>query len=98
MSRLAWGQIAYEAYCASTGGKSAVLDVPLPPWDELSPRVCEAWMAAGEAVIKDYFKDMKPMTASPPMTIPNIVGERGPELWDPKAPLQENLERKSEAP
>jgi hypothetical protein len=44
------GQIAYEAYCASTGGKSLISGDQLPGWDGLKPEIRTAWEAAGEAV------------------------------------------------
>jgi hypothetical protein len=46
------GQIAYEAYCASTNGVSPITGDVLPLWtDLLPPRVIkDAWEAAAEAV------------------------------------------------
>lgn len=44
------GQIAYEAYCASTGGKSLISGDQLPGWDGLKPEIRTAWEAAGERV------------------------------------------------
>lgn len=43
-------QIAYEAYATSTGGVSAVTNDRLPLWEQLEPRVQEAWGAAAGAV------------------------------------------------
>lgn len=47
------GQVAYEAYCRSTGGCSLVSGAPLPPWGELRAEIQQAWQAAAEAV-SDY--------------------------------------------
>lgn len=44
------GQIAYDAYCAAVGGKSAVTGAPLPTWDAQSDAIKAAWEAAGTAV------------------------------------------------
>lgn len=35
----------YEAYCTSTGGKSAVTGTPLPGWHQLPWQVQDAWEA-----------------------------------------------------
>lgn len=44
------GQIAYEAYCESTGWKSAVSGQPLPQWEQVKHDIKRAWQAAGNAV------------------------------------------------
>lgn len=44
------GQIAYEAYAASTGWKSAVSGAPLPQWSAQSLVIHVAWEAAASAV------------------------------------------------
>jgi hypothetical protein len=44
------GQVAYEAYCAATGGRSAVTGEPLPTWEDQAPTICAAWERAAEAV------------------------------------------------
>lgn len=44
------GQIAYEAYCQSSGGKSLISGAVLPVWEDLKPEITEAWEKAGEAV------------------------------------------------
>ncbi len=44
------GQIAYEAYCATTEWKSAISGAPLPPWEMQKEPVMAAWEAAAEAV------------------------------------------------
>lgn len=45
------GKLAYEAYCKSTGGKSAVTGAELPAWDDQSPEIQEAWEAAAQAAV-----------------------------------------------
>jgi hypothetical protein len=54
-ARLTPGRIAYDAYCAKTGWKSAVTGEPLPIFPLAKPEVKEAWEAAGEAV-KAFYK------------------------------------------
>lgn len=44
------GQIAYEAYCATTDWKSAVTGAPLPQYKDQRESVIAAWEAAGKAV------------------------------------------------
>ena len=46
-----YGQIAYEAYCADSGGKSLVSGAPLPTWEETKPEIRGAWHAAANAVV-----------------------------------------------
>ncbi len=45
------GQVAYEAYCQFTNGKSQVTGGPLPQWAELLKEMQQAWEAAARAVI-----------------------------------------------
>ena len=45
-----YGQIAYEAYCKSSGGKSLISGAELPPWVNLSLEIQRAWNAAADAV------------------------------------------------
>lgn len=45
------GQLAYEAYAGSVFGRS-VRGEPLPPWEELGPKVQNAWEIAAEAVAR----------------------------------------------
>jgi hypothetical protein len=47
------GKLAYQAYCASTGGKSLVSGAALPAWERLSYEIREAWHAAADAVAAD---------------------------------------------
>lgn len=43
-------KVAYEAYCRSTGGRSAVTGEPLPAWEDVTREVRDAWDAASQAV------------------------------------------------
>jgi hypothetical protein len=45
------GQVAYEAYCKSTGGVSLVSGAKLPAWSELTKEIQAAWQAAANAVM-----------------------------------------------
>lgn len=45
-----FGKVAYDAYCASSGGVSLVSGAKLPPWEELSIEIRTAWEAAADAV------------------------------------------------
>ena len=51
------GQTAYKAYCQSSGGKSLVSGVSLPPWHALSREIRLAWEAAAEATLKAWKSD-----------------------------------------
>lgn len=44
------GQLAYQAYAASTGWKSAISGAPLPQWNDQAQAVKDAWEAAAEAI------------------------------------------------
>lgn len=44
------GQVAFDAYAASTGNVSLVSGAELPPWEALTPAIKDAWEAAGSAV------------------------------------------------
>ncbi len=44
------GKIAYEAYCASTGGRSLVSGAQLPVWEQQAQEIRAAWNAAAAAV------------------------------------------------
>ena len=46
-----WGQIAYEAYVESCGGKSIRGD-DLPSWEDQHPAIQSHWVAAAKAVIE----------------------------------------------
>ena len=52
------GQIAYDAYCKETDGKSLISGAQLPPWRDLDSRIQDAWHSAGlavrSAIIPDY--------------------------------------------
>lgn len=47
----ALGQRAYEAYCANTGGRSAVTGAPLPAWEVQREDIREAWAAVEKAIL-----------------------------------------------
>lgn len=44
------GRIAYEAYCKSTDGKSAITGADLPTFYDTPLAVQEAWVAAAGAI------------------------------------------------
>lgn len=45
------GQVAYEAYCESTGWKSLISGAQLPQWIDLNKTIQDAWEHAGMAVV-----------------------------------------------
>ena len=47
------GRIAYEAYCATTGWKSAITGTDLPQFRDTPAAVQTGWIAAAQAVIKE---------------------------------------------
>lgn len=47
------GEIAYNAYCESVGGVSAVTGDPLPAWEDQRDRVKLAWESAALAVLNE---------------------------------------------
>jgi len=46
------GKTAYEAYCVSVGGVSAVSGAPLPLFHKTTKSIQEGWIAAANAVKK----------------------------------------------
>jgi hypothetical protein len=50
LPRKPFGQVAYEAYCLATDGKSRVSGAELPLWENVDPRIQQAWEAAATAV------------------------------------------------
>jgi|HubBroStandDraft_2_1064218.scaffolds.fasta_scaffold09378_5 hypothetical protein len=48
-----YGKIAYDAYVASSKGKSLISGLPLPNWAAQAQNIKDAWRAAAEAVIKE---------------------------------------------
>jgi hypothetical protein len=46
------GQIAYEAYCGSSEGKSLISGATLPAWENQNPQIQQAWEAAASAVVR----------------------------------------------
>lgn len=58
-----YGEIAYNAYLASTGGKSLVTGDELPSWRELSrtrPQVATGWTRAAGAVATSVLNAQEP--------------------------------------
>lgn len=51
-----FGQIAYEAYLESCGGKSIRGD-DLPSWADQDPAIRAHWVAAAQAVVKSVIGD-----------------------------------------
>ena len=47
-----YGQVAYDAYAASSGGMSLVSGATLPAWAEVGPDIRMAWDAAAAAVVE----------------------------------------------
>ena len=47
------GKLAYDGYCAHTGGKSLITGDQLPPFEELKTEIQLAWMAAAKNVVDD---------------------------------------------
>jgi len=45
-------QILYEAYCESTGWKSAVTGAVLPQYDQCPPAVVAGWRAVADAAME----------------------------------------------
>jgi hypothetical protein len=56
------GQVCYEGYCGRSGGISLISGDQLPPWEDLDPRVKEAWMAAAGLVLSRFgsTRDLRP--------------------------------------
>ena len=46
-----FAKIAYDAYCASTGGVSLISGDKLPAFDDLKQTIKDAWWAAALAVL-----------------------------------------------
>jgi hypothetical protein len=49
-------RVAYDAYVKQAGGVSLATGAKLPPFDELSQPIKDAWVAAAEAVTLDMFR------------------------------------------
>jgi hypothetical protein len=47
-----FGQVAYEAYRASTDGKSLATGAPIPEWDGLRVEIQSAWEKAADAAVE----------------------------------------------
>lgn len=52
-----YGQIAYDAYCLESGGKSLISGATLPDWMSLKYPIRAAWVAAAQAVAKTVRSD-----------------------------------------
>ena len=50
------GQVAYEAYVESCGGKS-IRGEEQPTWDGQAPQIRKHWESAARAVIDSYVAD-----------------------------------------
>jgi hypothetical protein len=50
------GQIAFEAYCKATSGRSLVSGDRLLTWDKLKPEIQHAWETAGQAAGAEALK------------------------------------------
>jgi hypothetical protein len=50
MSDFELGMIAYDAYCAATGGVSLISGDKLPTFPNLKGEIQNAWVAAAKAV------------------------------------------------
>lgn len=46
------GKVAYDAYCETTGGKSAITGLVLPEFKVTSELIQQAWVAAAKAARK----------------------------------------------
>ena len=45
-------EVAYEAYRQHAGGVSLISGAPIPPFEDLDPRVKAAWAAAASSVME----------------------------------------------
>lgn len=50
MENKSLGEVGYEAYRQSSGGKSLISGQDIPSFENLKPEIQKAWQAAGEAV------------------------------------------------
>ena len=48
------GEVAYEAYRVASGGVSLISGATLPGFNELDPKIQDAWEAAGRAAIRSW--------------------------------------------
>jgi hypothetical protein len=49
-----YGQIAYEAYCRYSDGKSLISGQKLPLWNDQDAKIQAAWNYAAEAVLDSF--------------------------------------------
>jgi hypothetical protein len=59
------GQVAYDAYCMNTGGRSLATGDDLPTWDAMSDAFRTAWIAAARATIANAAAMSVPPPAEP---------------------------------
>lgn len=74
-----FGQVAYEAYCAATGWKSAVSGDQLPEWKDVRPAIKTAWEAAGDQVLIRATPASRVVCAT---IINEAVNKGWADLWD----------------
>ncbi|MDB4996731.1 MAG: hypothetical protein JWM74_4163 [Myxococcaceae bacterium] len=67
MSAKEIAQVAFEAYNASTGGKTYD-GKAIPPWYAISPRIQDAWRAAARACVQHT-------AGSGPATVPELADD-----------------------
>lgn len=56
------GQLAYEAYCETTGWKSLISGHPLPQWSNVQVEIKDAWENAGNAVVGEMHLRVESLT------------------------------------
>jgi hypothetical protein len=59
------GQVAYDAYCMNTGGRSLATGDELPTWDAMSDAFRTAWIGAARATIANAAAMSSPPPAEP---------------------------------
>jgi len=74
------GRAAYEIYCRSTGGRSAVTHDPLPSWLDAREDIRLAWMRAGVAAVWAWTAHdlQRAGVEVPPLRLPD---EPSPPRW-----------------
>lgn len=82
-----FGQIAYEGYCAASGGKSLISGAPLPAWDALSTAIQCAWDAAGIAVLNHLEQQQTKLPSQiPPAQAGEGVNDGDVRIWPRHSP------------
>ncbi len=54
-----WAKVAYDAYCETTGWKSAITGADLPPFNKTPIAVQAAWSIAAEAVRRECIAELE---------------------------------------